>query len=37
MKKIIPDVVEKLPVEEMYTDLLQPSFQALGKAGENIF
>lgn len=35
-KKLITNVVEQLPVKEMYTDLMQPSFQTLGKAGESI-
>ena len=35
-KNLIPNVAEQLPVKEIYTDVLRPSFQALGKAGEGV-
>lgn len=35
-EQLVQNVIEQLPVKEMYTDLLQPSFQALGKAGESV-
>lgn len=34
--KIIEKIVEKLPVEEVYSDLVKPSFVRLGKVGDDI-